>query len=108
MADKVLCLNPDPKKSGTNMDRWKYELVREILLEAIPDEEPGVAFKDLAGRLGEDLTPAKIEELGSLGWYTTTVKLDLEARGEIERLPGTSPQRLIRSRLASSSQEEAT
>ncbi len=29
---------------------------------------------------------------GSVGWYATTVKLDLEARGLIERMPGESPQ----------------
>ena len=31
---------------------------------------------------------------GSTGWYTTTVKLDLEARGVIERIPNSSPQQL--------------
>ena len=30
---------------------------------------------------------------GSIGWYVTTVKLDLEARGVIERF-GKGPQRL--------------
>jgi hypothetical protein len=31
---------------------------------------------------------------GAVGWYTTTVKLDLEARGVIQRIPKSSPQRL--------------
>ena len=31
---------------------------------------------------------------GSIGWYTTTVKLDLEARGLIERVRGQTPQHL--------------
>jgi Family of unknown function (DUF6958) len=34
--------------------------------------------------------------LGSVGWYTTSVNLDLEARGLIERVPGAQPQRLRR------------
>lgn len=29
---------------------------------------------------------------GSIPWYVTTVKLDLEASGVIARLPKTSPQ----------------
>lgn len=37
-----------------------------------------------------------LENLGSVSWYTTTVKLDLEARGELERVPGSRPQRLRR------------
>jgi hypothetical protein len=31
---------------------------------------------------------------GSISWYVTTVKLDLEARGLIARVPGSHPQRL--------------
>lgn len=38
----------------------------------------------------------QLEELGSVGWYTTTVKLDLEARGEIARVESARPQRLVR------------
>ena len=37
-------------------------------------------------------------DLGSVGRYTTTVKLDLEARGEIERMKGVRPQRWVRAR----------
>lgn len=29
---------------------------------------------------------------GSVMWYVTTVKLDLEARGEIKRVPNSRPQ----------------
>jgi len=29
---------------------------------------------------------------GSVGWYYATVKLDLEARKLIERIPGSKPQ----------------
>jgi hypothetical protein len=31
---------------------------------------------------------------GSIAWYVTTVKLDLEARHIIERVPNSSPQQL--------------
>ena len=31
---------------------------------------------------------------GSIGWYTTIVKLDLEARGLIDRIPDKKPQHL--------------
>ena len=31
---------------------------------------------------------------GSVTWYVTTVKLDLEARGVIERIPKSRPQRI--------------
>jgi len=44
----------------------------------------------------ERLAADERANLGSTGWYTTTVKLDLEAKGEIERVPGSTPQRLRR------------
>jgi len=31
---------------------------------------------------------------GEVGWYIVTVKLDLEARSIIERVPKTSPHKL--------------
>ena len=33
---------------------------------------------------------------GSVRWYTKAVQLDLEAKGEIERLPDQAPIRLRR------------
>ena len=36
----------------------------------------------------------RITTEGSISWYVTTVKLDLEARGLIERVPRSRPQRL--------------
>lgn len=76
--------------------KWKYETVRRVMLSALPTEAPGLAFADLAEVLRAGLTEDERTELGSLKWYATTVKLDLEARGELQRLPGRGPQRLIR------------
>lgn len=48
-----------------------------------------LTFKDLLTEVKQELE-ASFE--GSVSWVVTTVKLDLEARGEIERIPGSSPQ----------------
>jgi hypothetical protein len=48
----------------------------------------------LAALVAEHLPEDELDQLGSVSWYTTTVKLDLEVKGEIERIPGSSPQRL--------------
>jgi hypothetical protein len=42
------------------------------------------------GTLLEDFMQSGFD--GSVLWYYTTVKLDLEARGEIRRVPGSKPQ----------------
>ena len=42
----------------------------------------------------QQLDPGEKEKPGSVSWYTTTVKLDMEVKREIERVPGSKPQRL--------------
>ena len=44
------------------------------------------------GRADEDERAA----LGNVMWYTTTVKLEMEVAGEIRRVDGVTPQRLVR------------
>jgi hypothetical protein len=91
---RVLCQTPTPGKQGTLIARWKYEAVRAAILRAVPRDERGVEFKQLPDLVRQHLAPQSLKELGSVSWYTTTVKLDLEVRGEIERVPGSKPQRL--------------
>ena len=93
---KVLCRTPTPGKRGTRIHKWKYELMRAAILDIVPDDETGIEFKRLPALIEERLSEDDLQRLGSLGWYTTTVKLDLEVRGEIERIPGVKPQRLRR------------
>jgi hypothetical protein len=94
---KVLCKTPTPNKNGTRILKWKYDLIRSAILAVVPQDEVGIQFKDLPRLVKGLLTEEDLERLGSLGWYTTTVKLDLEVRGEIERTPDVKPQRLRRS-----------
>ncbi len=95
-SDKVVCATPTPGKQPTRIDRWKYDAIREQIL-AIVDERPdGVLFKELPQLVQQRLSPANRSKLGSLMWYVTTVKLDLEVRGEIVRVAKSSPQLLQR------------
>ncbi|MFC2030422.1 DUF6958 family protein [Chloroflexota bacterium] len=93
---RVLCRTPTLGKQGTRIAKWKYDLVRARILEAVPRDEIGVEFSSLPSTLQEALSEAEREKLGSVSWYTTAVKLDVEVRGEIERVPGSRPQRLRR------------
>ncbi len=69
--------------------------MRRAILDAVPGDEPGLRFMDLSKEV-EQRAPRRLFENASVNWYTTTVKLDLEARGLIRRVPGVSPQRLVR------------
>ena len=92
---RVQTRHPEPTKSMPAIDRWKYEAVRRAILAAVPKKGEGLPFKQLPGKVRELLPADALANLGSVSWYTTTVKLDLEARGELERVPGSRPQRLL-------------
>jgi hypothetical protein len=94
MDDKIQTLNPDPNKKGVRIDRRKYETMRTAILAALDEREPQGFYELL--RSVEPWLRDRFK--GSIGWYYTSVKLDLEARGEIERIPGTSPQLLRRAK----------
>ena len=97
MSDaKVLCETPTPGKKPTRILKWKYDMVRLAILKAVPKSGEGLLFKELSLNVENRLTPEQKQKLGSIGWYTTCVKLDLETKGEIRRLPNSSPQRLVR------------
>ena len=90
MSEKIQTLHPDPDKKGVKIDKGKYDVVRIVILESLQSQGE-MSFKGLMAAVDEKLS-GNFD--GSIGWYYTTVKLDLEARGEIERVPGSKPQLL--------------
>ena len=95
-VSKITCRTPTPGKKPTRIDRWKYEAVRRAIRKVVPLTGEGVPFRELPARVERALTERERTDLGSTSWYTTTVKLDLEVRRELRRIPGSSPQRLLR------------
>ncbi len=90
MIERIMTLHP-AGKNGVNIEVSKYDAVKQAILDSVA-ENGEIAFRDLPAAVAERL-PANFD--GSIGWYATTVKLDLEARGLIHRVPKRSPQ-LIR------------
>jgi len=83
-----------------NLNAQKYNLIRDAIHAVLPTEG-GMTFSDMeagvhAHLAGIDFPPELFPKSGSVRWYCKTVQLDLEARGEIERLPKTSPMQLRR------------
>lgn len=93
--EMVQALHPDPAKNGTRVTKSTYEAYCAALLATVPTAEEGIASTDLSQAVTPHLPPEVLSST-SLGWYVTTVKLDLEERGLIERVPGAGKQRLRR------------
>ena len=90
MGERILTQHPDPDKQGVNIARTKYELIHQAILDGIR-EHGEITFQDLT-RAVRDRVQGRFE--GSVSWYVTTVKVDLEARGLIQRVAGSRPQRI--------------
>lgn len=84
---------------GWTMDAAQYELMRAHVLEAV-DELAGpdgsALLRDVVAAAQERYGAHPLFPGGRLRNYCTYTKVDLEARCEIERVPGSSPQRIRR------------
>ena len=87
MTEKIHCLHPDSSKKGVNIDSDKYHFVKKAILDSIIDNGE-LKFMDLPSAVKKRLPSFN----GSINWYVGVVKLDLEARGLIERDAKASPQ----------------
>ena len=96
MAETVEVRNVNHPDARSWVDAARYALVREAMLTALPDAAPGMTAKALR----EAMLPAVAEGFpggAKLGWWETTVRLDLEARNLVARSSG-SPLRFWRVR----------
>lgn len=90
MSDTIITKHPHKGKDGLNISRTKYNVVRRAILDCLR-RHGEIAFKDLTEDVRRRLQGSFY---GSIPWYVTTVKLDLEAREVIERIPHRRPQQL--------------
>jgi hypothetical protein len=77
MKEKIRTLHPDANKKGTYINMKKYEIIKDSITRILR-REGKTGFSQLGALIKEDLK-GKFD--GSVSWYYTTVKLDLEARG---------------------------
>jgi hypothetical protein len=87
--ERIRTLHPQGK-NGVHISRAKYDQVRALILELLSGRTDATFFglgEEVAARLGPTFD-------GSPMWYYVSVKLDLEARGLLARVPGKGPQRI--------------
>ena len=87
MKDTIRTLHPE-KKQGVKISKEKYDIIRKAILSTLRAQKE-ITFKNLS-RAVEKEVRGKFD--GSVMWYVTTINLDLEARGEVKRVPNSRPQ----------------
>ena len=80
---------------GARISPNRYSALRGAILAAVPKHRDGIALPELTRAVAARV-PRELFRGASLHWYTTAVKLDLEAEGLIERASGFRPQRVRR------------
>ena len=87
MKDTIRTLHPE-KKQGVNISKEKYDIIRKAILSTMRAQKE-ITFMNLSRAVEKEVNGMFN---GSVMWYVTTVKLDLEARGELKRVPNSRPQ----------------
>jgi Family of unknown function (DUF6958) len=95
-SERILTRNPVKGKKGVWIDRRKYELVKSAIMASF-GEKPDLTKAELVEKVGRRVK-GKLD--GTVEWAVMAVKLDLEAKRVIARVPGSSP---ISHRLADQS-----
>ncbi len=84
-----MTVHPDGKK-GVNILKRRYDAIKNFILETLKDQEE-ITYQELNKLAVKEL---KNTFDGKITWYLVSIKLDLEARKIIERIPKTSPHKL--------------
>ena len=87
--ERILTLHPQGKK-GVNILKRRYTIIRKFILDTL-EKEKTITYQSLSDRAVEELS---YNFDGKIVWYIVSVKLDLEARKIIERIPKTSPHQI--------------
>ena len=84
MEGKIQTLHPQAGKTGRNISKEKYELIKQTMLRIL--KEKPLTHTELFEDIEKSL---KNKFVGNISWYAETVKLDLEARNIIKRTTDT-------------------
>jgi len=93
MRDKKILTKHPLGKTGRNIDREKYDTLKEAIFSALRQSD--LTHTELFSRLNKNL---KGRFSGNISWYGETVKLDLEARKIIERTASKPQKYRLKSR----------
>lgn len=91
MTTRIQLKHPQGK-NAVSMDRVKYDSLKKALLHHLMKEGDS-SQGEICQTVTKDFKKNKTKFEGSIPWHLEWVKLDLEAKGSIARVPKTSPQK---------------
>lgn len=76
------------------MDKTKYDPIKKALLDCLKTKSEST-HAEILGAIIDNFKKNKVKSEGSVEWHMEWVKLDLEARKEMDRISEKSPIKFI-------------
>ena len=96
----MICRSPNGLRDSKSIYEWKFDRIREVVLELLPEDEEPVSYMLLRKEAEQQFGGRESKAIGKVLWHVDTVVLEMEVRGELERVGETKPPmplpRLIR------------
>lgn len=93
---KVVAQNVNHPGYQENLSPEKFMPMREAILTVLPIDERGMTIDELETAILPQLPHDVFPNGEKARWWLMAVKLDLEAKGIVERVPKSKPQRIRR------------
>lgn len=90
--EKIQMKHIDPGKKTIAMDKDKYETLKRLLISYLEEKEEAT-FKEILSGVTDGLNSQGTKFSGSVQWHLAWVQMDMEARNELIKNTGASPQR---------------
>lgn len=82
---KITVQNVNVPGHETNVDAAKYTAMKKAMLKVLPKKSPGLSHKEIMQEVKPHLPETEFPGGEKTGWWSKTVQLDLEAKGELIR-----------------------
>ena len=92
MSETIEVENVNHPGQTARVNALKYQAIRDLMLTHVPADPPGLTAAEIKDALHPHLPQDLFPGGKTLGWWTKTVQLDLEAKGRMAR-SATKPLR---------------
>jgi len=95
-ATKIEIFNVDVPGRTATVDAETCEAMKAAVLKVTPQKAPGITASGMVEKV-KPLLPTKLWPLGEkVGWWQRRLQLDLEAKGQLKRVPYALPMKWCR------------
>jgi hypothetical protein len=96
--EKVACRSPSGKVIA-KLELWKFDRIRETILETLPADGSPLDFSEVSKGVAERIPEREAKRIGKIPWFVETVALEMEVRGELQKVKHAGKTKRVRRSL---------